>query len=192
MLFWGWDLFTLMLAYWMETGVIGFWTILQMVLVIRWRALFAIPFFVIHFGGFMLGHFLFLMMLFGDPHAVQIKSPEEAPHFILEMLSRRGLWIALIALFISHGLSFIFNVVRPWWRGEIEPTTEGNVMGSVYGRVIIMHVTILIGAALAALFKTKVAAFLLLIALKIFVDVSAHVRRNFKRVEHGAGRVYGA
>jgi hypothetical protein len=191
-LFWGWDLFVLMMAYWAETGVIGFWAILHMALVARWRAIFYVPFFIIHFGGFMLGHFLFLFVMFGDPHAFKPNNLEEAPQFVLNMLTRHGLWIALIALFVSHGLSFFFNVLRPLWRGEAEPTTEGNVMGSVYGRVVVMHITILIGAALAAWFKTKTAAFVLLIALKIFVDVSAHIRKNFKPDGGEAGRMPAA
>ena len=57
-----------------------------------------------------------------------------------------------------------------------------NVMMTPYGRVIVMHLTILFGAALAAMFETKLAAFILLIALKIAVDIAAHVRKNFAPV----------
>jgi uncharacterized membrane protein YphA (DoxX/SURF4 family) len=108
------------------------------------------------------------------------------------MLVRKGLLIALAALFMSHGVSFVLNFLLPWWRGALAPTQSPlNVMVSPYGRVIVMHVTILIGAALAALFNTHIAAFVLLIALKILIDVSAHVRKNFKPKDD-AGRVYAA
>ena len=67
----------------------------------------------------------------------------------------RTIWIAFAALFISHGLSFFFNVLRPWWRGEREaPDQAQSVMMGTYGRVIVMHVTILFGAALVAFFQT--------------------------------------
>jgi predicted membrane channel-forming protein YqfA (hemolysin III family) len=74
-LFWGWDLFVLMTAYWMETGVIGIWTIVQMAMLARWGALFYVPFFVVHFGMFMIGHLLFLVTMFGPAWAKQIATP---------------------------------------------------------------------------------------------------------------------
>lgn len=189
-LFWGWDLLTLMLVYWLETGVIGFWTILHMALVARWQALHLVPFFVIHFGGFMFGHLMLLLTFFGREWLDKINTPED---FVHHFLIARGLWVALLALFVSHGVSFYLNVLLPWWRGTAErPGQPQSVMMAPYGRVIVMHVTLLFGAALAAVFKTPTAAFVLLIALKIFIDVSAHVRKNFKPVEHGAGRVHGA
>jgi len=42
-----------------------------------------------------------------------------------------------------------------------------------------MHMTIIFGAMLIEIFRTKTAAFVLLIALKITVDIAAHVRKNF-------------
>ena len=63
---WGWDLFVLMTAYWMETGIIGFFTAVRMAIVGRWVAVVMVPFFCIHFGGFMAGHFFFLWALFAD------------------------------------------------------------------------------------------------------------------------------
>src|SRR5688572_2147822 len=64
-IFWGWDLLDLMILYWMETGIIGFYAIIQMAIASRWGALFTVPFFVVHFGGFMAGHLFFLLMMFG-------------------------------------------------------------------------------------------------------------------------------
>ena len=74
-LFWNWDLFTLMLAYWMETAAIGFWNIAHMALLARWAALFLVPFFIVHFGGFMLGHFLFLWQMFGGELSSMTNNP---------------------------------------------------------------------------------------------------------------------
>ncbi len=185
-LFWGWDLFTLMVAYWMETAAIGFWNIVHMAVLARWAALFMVPFFIVHFGGFMLGHFLFLWQMFGGVWNENVANVEE---FLRAIPVDWGVWIAFAALFISHGLSFFFNALRPWWRGEDQPPGAAqNVMSGTYGRVMVMHVTILFGAALAAYFKTPAAAFVLLIALKIFVDVSAHVRKNFKPADGAVRR----
>ena len=178
-LFWGWDLFTLMMAYWMETAAIGFWNIAHMALLARWAALFLVPLFIVHFGGFMLGHLLFLQQMFGGGWNENVDNIEE---FLRSLPVHWTIWIGFGALFISHGLSFVFNALRPWWRGEISgDARQGkSVMMGTYGRVMVMHVTLLIGAALVAYFKTLTAAFVLLIALKIFLDVAAHIRKNFK------------
>jgi hypothetical protein len=176
-----------MMAYWMETAVIGFWTILQVALIARWQALMLVPFFIVHFGGFMFGHLLALVVAFGSGRPEDLEDPLAFAH---EMLIGHGLWVALAALFVSHGVSFVFNFLIPWWRGTWEqPKNPQDAMMSPYGRVIVMHLTVLFGAALAHFFQTKVAAFVLLIALKIFVDVSAHVRKNFKPKDE-VGRVY--
>jgi hypothetical protein len=178
-IFWNWDLLTLMMAYWLETGVIGFWTILHLGLAVRWLALFTVPFFVVHFGGFMFGHLLFLWTLFADDADKKANQIEDMLHLVPEFLMRNWLWVALIALFVSHGVSFVINVLMPWWRGRLEQSTRGDVMMSPYGRIVIMHITLIIGAGLVAYFGTKTAAFVLLIALKLLVDVPIHVRKNF-------------
>jgi hypothetical protein len=182
-LFWGWDLFTLMVAYWMETAAIGFWNIVHMALLARWFALFMVPFFIVHFGGFMLGHFLFLWQMFGGGWNENVES---VAAFLRSIPVGWGVWIAFAALFISHGLSFLFNAFRPWWRGDVERHDQNaaqRVMMGTYGRVMVMHFTLLFGAALVAYFETPAAAFVLLIVLKILVDVPAHVRKNFKPAE---------
>ncbi|MBN9168275.1 MAG: MFS transporter [Myxococcales bacterium] len=52
---WGWKLFDLIVIYWLETLVIGGFGIMQMALTAGWFALFVVPFFIVHFGGFMAG-----------------------------------------------------------------------------------------------------------------------------------------
>jgi len=194
-LHWGWDLYVLMAVYWMETGIIGFWTAARMAVVARWVAIILVPFFIIHFGGFMAGHFLFLWVLFGGDWSQQIAS---AGDFVRVIVFGTGLWLAFIALFASHGSSFYLNVLRPMLRARrknaagqaanahdppsANPLDTRQIMMTPYGRIIVMHVTIVIGAFLIQLFQTKLAAFVLLIALKVVFDVAAHVRKNFSPV----------
>jgi hypothetical protein len=190
-LYWGWDLYTLMVLYWMETGIVGFFAIVEMAMVARLFALFLVPFFIVHFGGFMLGHIFFLTVMFGGGAP---NSLAQMPEVVWQVLTERGLWIAFVALFVSHGFSFVVNVLRPVWRqwreqagGEgllpktlLPPGNPQAVMMAPYGRIVVMHVTIILGALLSEVFKTRVAAFVLLIALKIAVDIAAHVRKNFR------------
>jgi hypothetical protein len=193
-IFWGWDLFGLMALYWMETGIIGLFAMVQMVFAARWFSLFLVPFFTLHFGGFMAGHMLFLAIMFGGMRDI---SPGQIPAVLENLLFGRGYWVAFLALFVSHGVSFVLNVwryLRPGTPdakpGPGEVVTAKNppqgVMIGAYGRVIVMHVTILLGALLVEVFGTQVAAFALLIAIKIAVDVAAHIRKNFRPVEEAA------
>ena len=182
-MYWGWDLYVLMLLYWFETAIIGIIAMIQMTMAGPLAAIFLVPFFVLHFGGFMAGHFVFLTVLFGG---TTLSHWSRIPHMIWDLLAQHGLWIALIALFASHAVSFVLNIVQPaWWtrRAGIEPAPPSSkpqhVMLAAYGRIVVMHVTIIFGAVLMSIFNTKAVAFVLLIALKIAADVAAHVRKNF-------------
>src|SRR5947207_8973953 len=63
-LFFGWDLASVIILYWAESAVIGFYTALKIAVVGKFAALFAVPFFVGHFGGFMALHFLLIYNFF--------------------------------------------------------------------------------------------------------------------------------
>jgi Family of unknown function (DUF6498) len=175
-LFWGWDLLSLMLLYWMETGIIGVFAIIHMAIVARWWALYLVPFFIIHFGGFMAGHLFFLLALFGSGQVAN--DLELLPEILRAEVTQRGLWPAFAALCVSHGVSFVLNVLRKPKR-ESEPEHPQRVMVAPYGRVVLMHLTIIFGAMIAQAFGSKTWAFALLVVLKIMVDVAAHVRKNF-------------
>jgi hypothetical protein len=51
-------------------------------------------------------------------------------------------------------------------------------MMSVYGRVIVLHITIIGGAFVIAAFETPVAALVLLIGLKTALDLVLHLRSH--------------
>jgi hypothetical protein len=183
--YWGWDLYALMVLYWLETAIIGVFAMIQMAIAGPLAALFLVPFFTVHFGGFMAGHLFFLTMLFGGGLAFGHWSA--IPGMIWDLMSRHGLWIALVALLVSHAVSFALNILRPaWWslRADVTPAPPASepqqVMSAAYARIVVMHVTIIFGAMLISVFNTKLVAFALLVALKIAVDVAAHVRKNFR------------
>lgn len=177
---WGWDLFVLMTAYWLETGIIGFWTAVRMIMAARWGALLLVPFFLVHFGLFMSAHILFLWAMFGGAwQTAPVAGPGELA-FVL--IFGTGLWLAFVALFLSHGASFYFNVLRGEGAASLpgaKPPGANEIMMTPYGRIVVMHITILIGAMLVQFFQTTLAAFVLLIGLKTVADVAAHVRKNF-------------
>lgn len=102
-LFLGWKLSDVMVLYWAESAVIGLFNIARIIVIGRWTALFAAPFFAGHFGGFMAVHFLFIYTFF-------VQGPgnfSDGAGDLAEVAALfTSLWPALAALFISHGFSF--------------------------------------------------------------------------------------
>jgi hypothetical protein len=171
-LFLKWNLGEVMVLYWAESAVIGFWNVIKLAIVGKWAALFAAPFFVGHFGGFMAGHFMFIYYLF--VRGIDAAGPEPGVRdALLEIFV--PLWPALAALFISHGVSFFTNYLP---RREYLGTDLKTQMGEPYKRIIVMHLTIILGGFLTMLLRTPAAALLLLIALKTATDLYAHRKEH--------------
>ncbi len=172
MVFLDWHLSDVMVLYWAESAVIGFFNLCKIIVVGHWAALLAGPFFVGHFGGFMAIHFLFIYMLF-------IKGPdggngsggelaEVAQLFII-------LWPALAALFFSHAFSFFKNFLG---RKEYQERTLNKQMMEPYSRIIFMHLVLIFGGGLTIILGELTPVLLIVIALKIFFDVKAHLKQR--------------
>ena len=60
----GWDITQIMLLFWAESAIIGYYNLCKMWKVGRWSLLFYGPFFAGHYGAFMAVHLLFIYALF--------------------------------------------------------------------------------------------------------------------------------
>ncbi|MSR23415.1 MAG: hypothetical protein EXR92_07730 [Gemmatimonadetes bacterium] len=89
------------------------------------------------------------------------------------------LWPALLALVLSHGISFYENFLKG---EEHVGRTVGEQMGEPYKRVIVLHVTIIFGGWAILLLGSPLPALVLLLVLKTWVDLAAH------RKEHAEAR----
>ncbi len=87
------------------------------------------------------------------------------------------LFWGVLVLLISHGLSFFQNYIGKNEYRKVEITA---LMSQPYGRVVILHVTIIIGGFLAMLLGAPVAALLFLIVLKVVIDITTHLREHRK------------
>ncbi|HKU45239.1 MAG TPA: DUF6498-containing protein [Burkholderiales bacterium] len=178
-LLWGWDVFALLLLFWMENVVIGVLNVAKMLLAdpadaALWAAkLFMAPFFCFHYGMFTAIHGTFVFALFGarkyDASGINVVEPA------LRAAGELGLWLPLGALVASHAFSFLWNYL---FRGEFRRARLAELMAKPYGRVVVLHLTILFGGFGAMALGSPVWALLLLVALKVGLDVRAHVKEH--------------
>jgi hypothetical protein len=190
-LWWGWDAFVLLMLYWMETAVIAFWALARILtlapgsdesgesLAYRVKQRLGLTlFFLVHASGFMGGHLLFLWVAFSGKWGETIHNPHD---FIQQMVLPYHLWVPLGMAFVARGIAFVRDL---WSRhshaalaaGSAEQRNNaiGAIVGGLYGRIVLMHITILAGVGIAKKLGS-IGPFVLLIAIKIVFDVLIHV-----------------
>jgi hypothetical protein len=170
--FLGWSLADVMVLYWCESAIIGFFNLCKLIAISRWAALFIGTFFVAHYGAFMAVHFLFIYFLF-----VQGGQPPGASGGDLQSVTEMFviLWPALLALFVSHAYSFLVNFLG---HREFESKSMSDQMNEPYKRIIFMHLVLIFGGWIALAMGNPTAVLVLVIALKIWADVRAHVKEH--------------
>ncbi len=172
-LFYGWDLFQILCIYWLESAIVGFYNIFKMIIVDKLLSIIFVPFFIVHYGGFMTVHLILLFGFFAPPGFESQGSFFPSREIILPLLYTSSL--PFISLFISHGISFFYNFLG---KQEYKHAKSGTQMEAPYKRIMIMHITILFGGWLVLLFQNKVYALLILIALKTATDIYAHKKEH--------------
>lgn len=179
-LFLGWEVFPLVLLFWSENLIVGFFNVLKMALASGEESLawplkaILIPFFCFHYGMFCLVHGVFVMALFGGSGG----GPPGAFRGVSSIWTAAGQWglgWAMLALLASHGFSFGVNYVG---NGEYRRAKAGDLMAAPYGRIAVLHVAIIAGGFLVMVLRTPVLGLLLLVGGKILLDVRAHVRER--------------
>ena len=178
-LFLNWQVFDILAVFWLENVAIGLVNLLRMMTVFIGKrdvsAIVAMPFFCVHYGLFTLVHGFFIVSLFGTDAGINA-GVGTAPWALLEtVMAQRGLLLSATALFFSHLFSFFFHFIlgRDYTR-----TTIKTLMAAPYGRVVVLHLTILAGGGLVMLTGAKLWALVLLVILKTGIDLAAHIREH--------------
>ena len=181
-----WDVAALLVLYWSENLVIGFFTLLRMLVVSPLGSLFSGLFFLIHYGGFCGVHGLFIvvMLLDGefnpmddDPWPLFLVFPQilyNVARHVLASAPPEWLW-AFAALFASHGISFIVNFL---FGPERERWTIRALMGAPYGRIVILHIAIIAGGFAVMALGQPLYMLVVLVLMKTGVDVVLHQREH--------------
>ena len=216
-LLFGWSLWTILVLYWLDNGITGFWTIPKILTArgsilagvenmgpagdARQRAALRILastqgssaamerafarvgqfgqagriglsiFFLIHYGMFWFVHGVFV---FAIPTFFTGFSGGDRPSAFGE-INAASVVIGGVALFLSHGYSFFRDYLG---RGEYLRTSAAAQMGAPYGRVVVLHLTILIGAFGIAFLGASEVQLLIFVVLKTALDLNLHLRQH--------------
>jgi hypothetical protein len=181
-LFFGWSVWNILIVYWLENGIVGVFNVLKMAsatgtatpqgMTMNNRPVAGngkvalIPFFVVHYGIFWVVHGIFVLtlpFLFTDEPA---SASGVNPGAIL---------FAGIALAISHGVSFWWNFLHG---GEYRRISAAQLMFAPYGRLLALHMTIILGAVAIGTTGAQSAAVAILVAIKIAIDLALHLAEH--------------
>jgi hypothetical protein len=185
-LFLGWSVWTILIVYWLENGIVGLFNILKIRraegtggTASNWTVngrpgsslagASLVSFFIIHYGMFWLVHGVFVLTLplfMGEPSEAAAIDPGADPVAIV---------IAVIGLFISHGVSYRLNFIGGEEYKRISPASQ---MFAPYGRLVVLHITIIFGALAISMTGAPAAAIVILVGLKTAMDLAFHLAEH--------------
>jgi len=182
----GWDVGSLMVLYWSENLIVGAYAVAKMLIVSPVGGIFAAAFFLLHFGGFCAVHGLFIGTLVLDlPAALPGDDSWPIIFIFLQLLYEVVVqilsvapdeWmIAFAALCVSHGVSTVQYFILD---GEKSRVDLGQLMRAPYSRVMVLHVSIIMGGFAALALEQPTPMLLFLIVLKTAVDIVLHIREH--------------
>ena len=201
-LFYAWDVGLVLGLFWIENLIIGGFNLFKMLIVADrekvFKGFFLSGFFVLHYGLFCVGHGLFMWDILDLGKLNEELSPFYHSDFgglgfivadfgglfgegitlvfnFIE-LYKPAIYLAILALFVSHIVRFIENFIV---RGGILKETADKLMVRPYSQIIIMHVGLLAGGLLAEKFGSPIWLLVALVVFKLVVDVH-HLQRRHK------------
>jgi Family of unknown function (DUF6498) len=199
-LYWGWDMFQILMLYWMETGIIGFWALLRLAVLpdgmlgdmtVNGRVVAAtnkllLQMFVPFVAISMAGHLLILWVVFSGTSAAGVHGPIS---FASKFVIASGAWQPLLLTFLAGAFGFYETPKRSGFLRAIRPSPHqagvvvenpqgdgvGPAIGGTLGRIVMLQVATIIGATLARSYGTT-APWLILMGLKTLADYQRPAR----------------
>lgn len=172
-LFLSWNLQHIMLIYWAESAIVGFYNVIRMIVISPTQSIFLVPFFCFHFGMFMFVHLMFINTLTSFPGIFTNSTPKFRPLLGIENI--KNLLLPVTALLISHGISLFINFFK---QQEYKTRTIKEQMFIPYKRIVIMHLTLLFGAFIIIPTGQPMLLIALMTVIKTALDVIAHLHEH--------------
>jgi hypothetical protein len=197
-LFFGWSLLMLLILYWLENGIVGFWSVGKIAFAAApegegpdglpapqttSHSVFVVMFFCFHYGGFWIMHGLAIVVIIAIAGlanlfrtlAVNDAAPLSSLVSSLGTIEVGPLLFAAAVMFVSHGVSFVWNYILG---GEYLKTTPDKQMLAPYGRVVVLHLTVLLGGALALALGSPLGVLIVLALGKAVLDLALYAREH--------------
>lgn len=183
-LLWDWDVFFLLLLFWSENVIIGIFGIARLIVArssdSAAEGLFLPLFFLVHYGGFMFGHFMVLFGMYSDTVEEGGTPAEPADYYAI--LAEDLNWVPVLALFFSHGWSFVENYMG---KREHERLKPGDAMALPYRRMVITHIALIAGGFFLVKQGQPLPGLVMLVAMKIALDIVFHRREHARLAPSG-------
>jgi len=180
---WKWDISLIILLYWSENLIIGFFNLIKI-----WRSegqfnlngnnfkffvngiysgvlknklkFVIIIFFMIHYGLFTFAQGIFVFSVFKLNHVLYT-----------------SLFISFVSIFISHLISYKTNFIN---NGEYLRASPDMLFFQPYRRVIVMQFTVIFGGFFINIIGQPIGALLIMIIVKILLDLKAHDKEHIR------------
>jgi hypothetical protein len=177
-IFRGWDVANILHLYWAENLAFGLITILKILTNRHPSAgfpekVFMAVFFSVHYGMFCYGHAMFVFG--GLIDGGFFNASTEARAYL------HSHWFVVLGFFASHLVSYFYNYLGKGEAAGMEPI---KVMFLPYGRIVILHVTIIFGGMAVMALGNSTALVGMLVIVKTAGDLMLHFREH--RVTQGA------
>jgi hypothetical protein len=180
-----WAVLPMMVLFWLENIVIGVLNIPRILLASPTdstrlsRKYFLALFFTVHYGLFTAIHGLIVFSMFGGEHYKALIDGLWTMDAARYAITEFSLLPGIAALAASHLFSFFWNYLG---QREYQKARPEALMHAPYSRVVMLQVTLIFGGVLIQMFNSPIWALLVLIALKIGVDLRAHLKEH-RRME---------
>jgi len=153
---------TILIIYWMQLIIIGFWNVIKLIVVTRLAALAFVPMFVITYMSII----IFFGFIAGGLLDDQMQGTAWQKNF-----SPWNYWVPAAIFFAVHGISFAVNFIG---RREYEHTNWEQQIAQPFLRAMPMWLAAVVGAVLGSFFKSAAFAVVFVLPVKIILDLLGH------------------
>ena len=118
----------------------------------------------------MIAHGLFLAVI-----VFALSKTFHYPFTSFSITSLSTIFVSAVFLMASHGISYSLNFIGKQEFLRISPAAQ---MMQPYQRVVVMHVTVVLGLIFAFIFRSFTPLLMVMILSKIAVDVFSHINEH--------------